>query len=75
MRPLRPRAHGQPEAYISAFSKLARQNKDDPCPHWLEVFWLHDHPPIGERLAMASSKVGWALARLYWDVGHSPQYA
>ena len=44
---------GQPEAYLSAFSKLARQNKDDPCPHWLEVLWLHDHPPIGERLAMA----------------------
>jgi STE24 endopeptidase len=44
----------QPEAYISAFSKLARQNKDDPCPHWLEIIWLHDHPPIGERLAIAA---------------------
>ena len=44
---------GQPEAYVSAFSKLARQNKDDPCPHWFEVFWLHDHPPIGQRLAIA----------------------
>ncbi len=44
---------GEPEAYISAFSKLARQNKDDPCPHWFEVLWLHDHPPIGERLAIA----------------------
>jgi len=43
----------QPEAYVAAFSKLARQNKDDPCPHWFEVFWLHDHPPIGERLAVA----------------------
>ena len=47
---------GQPEAYISAFSKLARQNKDDPCPHWLEVLWLHDHPPIGERLAIAAAE-------------------
>lgn len=46
----------QPEAYISAFSKLARQNKDDPRPHWFEVFWLHDHPPIGERLAIATQK-------------------
>jgi len=46
----------QPEAYISAFSKLARQNKDDPCPHWFEVLWLHDHPPIGERLAIATTK-------------------
>ena len=43
----------QPAAYISAFNKLAQQNKDDPDPHWLEVFWLHDHPPIAERLAMA----------------------
>ena len=47
---------GQPEAYISAFSKLARQNKDDPCPHWFEVLWLHDHPPIGERLAIATTR-------------------
>ena len=46
----------QPDAYISAFSKLARQNKDDPCPHWFEVLWLHDHPPIGERLALATAK-------------------
>ena len=44
----------QPAAYISAFSKLAQQNKDDPSPHWLEVFWLHDHPPIAQRLAMAA---------------------
>jgi STE24 endopeptidase len=44
---------GQAE-YISAFGKLARQNKDDPCPHWFEVLWLHDHPPIGERLAIAA---------------------
>jgi STE24 endopeptidase len=44
---------GQREAYLSAFSKLARQNKDDPCPHWFEVLWLHDHPSIGERLAIA----------------------
>jgi len=45
----------QPAAYVSAFSKLAQQNKDDPSPHWLEVIWLHDHPPIAERLAMAGS--------------------
>jgi STE24 endopeptidase len=47
---------GDRDAYLSAFSKLARQNKDDPCPHWFEVFWLHDHPPIGERLAVATAK-------------------
>lgn len=44
----------QPAAYVSAFRKLAQQNKDDPNPHWLEVLWLHDHPPIAERLAMAA---------------------
>ncbi|MGD9720590.1 MAG: M48 family metallopeptidase [Pirellulales bacterium] len=40
-------------AYVSAFRKLARLNKDDPDPHPLEVFWFHSHPPIRERLAMA----------------------
>jgi STE24 endopeptidase len=40
-------------AYISAFRKLARLNKSDPDPPPLEVFWLHNHPPISERLAMA----------------------
>ena len=40
-------------AYVSAFEKLARLNKDDPDPHPIEVFLFHDHPPIGERLAMA----------------------
>jgi STE24 endopeptidase len=40
-------------AYISAFRKLARLNKDDPNPHPLEVFLFHSHPPIAERLAMA----------------------
>jgi STE24 endopeptidase len=40
-------------AYVSAFRKLARLNKDDPAPHPLEVFLFHSHPPISERLAMA----------------------
>jgi STE24 endopeptidase len=44
---------GRREAYLSAFRKLAKLNKDDPHPHWLEVFLFHSHPPIGERLAMA----------------------
>jgi STE24 endopeptidase len=42
-------------AFTSAFQKLARQNKADVDPHPLEVFWLHDHPAIGERLAMAQA--------------------
>jgi len=44
---------GLREAYVSAFRKLARINKDDPDPHPLEVFLFHSHPPISERLAMA----------------------
>ena len=42
-----------PTAYRSAFWKLARLNKADTEPHWLEVIMLHSHPPISERLAMA----------------------
>ena len=44
---------GDREAYRGAFRKLARLNKDDPAPHWLEVALFHSHPPISERLAMA----------------------
>jgi STE24 endopeptidase len=41
------------EAYRSAFQKLAQLNKADPDPNPVEVFLLHSHPPIKERLAMA----------------------
>jgi len=44
---------GLATAYRSAFQKLARLNKDDPDPNPVEVFLLHSHPPIAERLAMA----------------------
>ncbi|MHB1037865.1 MAG: M48 family metallopeptidase [Pirellulales bacterium] len=44
---------GLKDAYISAFRKLARLNKDDPNPNPVEVFLFHSHPPIAERLAMA----------------------
>ncbi len=37
-------------AMISAFRKLAIQNKADPDPHWLEVLWMHSHPAIGQRI-------------------------
>jgi len=47
---------GLREAYISAFNKLARLNKDDPAPHPLEVFLFHSHPPIAERLMMAQEQ-------------------
>lgn len=42
-----------PHAFRSAFHKLAVLNKADLHPHPLEVFLLHDHPPIAERLALA----------------------
>jgi len=41
------------EAYLSAFQKLSKLNKDDPCPHQLDVILFHSHPPVAERLAMA----------------------
>jgi STE24 endopeptidase len=47
------RRTGKPDAYRSAFLKLARLNKADPDPNPLEVWFFDDHPPIRERLAMA----------------------
>jgi len=44
---------GRKDAYLSAFRKLAKLNKDDPHPHWLDVLLFHSHPPIAQRLAMA----------------------
>jgi STE24 endopeptidase len=46
---------GNPQAYRSAFIKLARINKADADPHPLVVWLFEDHPPIRERLAMAQS--------------------
>jgi len=47
---------GMNDAYLSAFRKLARLNKDDPAPHWLDVLLFHSHPPVAERLAMAEGE-------------------
>lgn len=44
---------GQPEAYRSAFTKLAQINKADTDPHPLAVWLFDDHPPIRQRLALA----------------------
>lgn len=44
-----------PEAYRSAFDKLARMNKVDPDPNKVVVWLFDDHPPIRERLALADS--------------------
>jgi len=48
---------GLNDAYRSAFRKLAKLNKDDPSPHWLDVLLFHSHPPVEERLAMADRVV------------------
>lgn len=47
---------GKRNAYIAAFRKLARLNKDDPDPHWLEVILFRSHPPISRRIAMAERR-------------------
>ena len=44
---------GLREAFVTAFEKLAKLNKDDPAPPRLEVLLFHSHPPISDRLAMA----------------------
>src|SRR5439155_13900334 len=49
------RRTGLPQAYRSAFVKLARMNKADPDPHPLVVWLFDDHPPIRQRLAMADA--------------------
>jgi STE24 endopeptidase len=46
------RTHNTP-SYRSAFLKLAKLNKADMEPNPVEVFLLHSHPPIAERLALA----------------------
>jgi len=42
-----------PDAFRSAFLKLSKQNKADPDPHPVEVFLLHSHPPIGQRIGLS----------------------
>jgi len=46
---------GSRGSYVSAFRKLARVNKADPNPHWLDVLLFHSHPPIRERIAAATA--------------------
>jgi STE24 endopeptidase len=47
-----------PDAYRSAFRKLASMNKADTDPHPLVVWLFEDHPPIKQRLAMADRAPG-----------------
>jgi STE24 endopeptidase len=44
---------GDKGAYVSAFRKLARLNKEDPEPNRLAVLLFYSHPPVGERIATA----------------------
>ncbi|HIQ22423.1 MAG TPA: M48 family peptidase [Planctomycetes bacterium] len=53
---------GRREAFASAFRKLARLNKEDPDPHWLDVLLFHSHPPIARRLALAEQDIAGAPA-------------
>ena len=43
----------RPDAFRSAFRKLAKLNKDDPDPPRTAVILFYSHPPISERIAMA----------------------
>ncbi len=46
---------GNPQAFISAMTRLANQNlADAEPPAWVE-FLLHSHPSISKRVAMAQS--------------------
>jgi STE24 endopeptidase len=49
---------GLVDAYRSAFQKLAVLNKVDPDPPALAVWFLEDHPPLRERLALADAPSG-----------------
>jgi STE24 endopeptidase len=44
---------GNRDAYRTAFTKLAKLDKADPEPNPVEVFLMHSHPPIKERLELA----------------------
>ncbi|MFH1406804.1 MAG: M48 family metallopeptidase [Candidatus Omnitrophota bacterium] len=44
---------GMPEAFISAMSKLSKQNLSDPEPSKFIEIMLYNHPPIAKRIKMA----------------------
>lgn len=47
------RLTNDPEAYKGAFEKLGQLNLDELNPPRWEVIMFDDHPPLGERIAMA----------------------
>jgi len=45
---------GNPDEFARTFESLAEQNLADPSPsRWVVIFY-YDHPPIHERIAMAT---------------------
>jgi STE24 endopeptidase len=49
---------GKPLAFASAFVRLANQNLGEVDPEKWVVFMFYDHPPLGERIQMASDAQG-----------------
>ncbi|MGA2488651.1 MAG: M48 family metallopeptidase [Anaerolineales bacterium] len=45
---------GKAQAFASAFIRLANQNLGEVDPEKWVVFMFYDHPPLGERIEMAS---------------------
>lgn len=45
---------GKSQAFASAFVRLANQNLGEVDPEKWVVFMFYDHPPLGERIKMAS---------------------
>jgi STE24 endopeptidase len=50
------RATGKREAFASAFVRLANQNLGEVDPEKWVVVMFYDHPPLGERIAMANDR-------------------
>lgn len=44
-----------PQAYRSAFERLAEMNLADPDPHPFVEWYFHDHPAMSKRIAVADS--------------------
>jgi STE24 endopeptidase len=49
---------GKNQAFASAFVRLANQNLGEVDPEKWVVFMFYDHPPLGERIRMASEAPG-----------------
>jgi STE24 endopeptidase len=49
---------GKNQAFASAFVRLANQNLGEVDPEKWVVFMFYDHPPLGERIRMASGAPG-----------------